>query len=160
MAAKYVLDASALPYLFNQEEEQNRVRTALGEAVISAVNYSEVIAKLVERGGAIAAVGQALEHLHLMIVEFDRAQAVQAGMLRQDTREAGCRSETAPAWRWRSPAASSLSPPTRHGRGSTMPSASWSSWCAERMTATALLANATNWIRDEMGGRKDEHRSF
>ncbi|KMO44967.1 twitching motility protein PilT [Methylobacterium tarhaniae] len=89
MAVRYALDASALLCLFNQEEGQDRVRAALGEAVISAVNYSEVVAKLVERGGAAAAVGRALEHLHLTVVEFDRVQAVEAGALRKATRQAG-----------------------------------------------------------------------
>ncbi len=89
MALRYVLDASALLCLFNQEEGQERVRAALGEAVISAVNYSEVVAKLVERGGAVAAISRALEHLHLTVVEFDRAQAVEGGALRQATRQAG-----------------------------------------------------------------------
>lgn len=89
MAVSYALDASALLCLFNQEVGQDRVRAALGDAVISAVNYSEVVAKLVERGGAVAAVSRALEHLHLTVVEFDRAQAVEGGALRQATRQAG-----------------------------------------------------------------------
>ncbi|WP_298961033.1 type II toxin-antitoxin system VapC family toxin [uncultured Methylobacterium sp.] len=89
MATRYVLDASALLCLFNQEAGQEHVRAALTSAVISAVNYSEVVAKLVERGGASAAVARALDHLHLTVVEFDRAQAVEAGALRRDTREAG-----------------------------------------------------------------------
>jgi ribonuclease VapC len=89
VALRFVLDASALLCLFNQEEGQERVRAALGEAVISAVNYSEVVAKLVERDGAVAAISRALEHLHLTVVEFDRAQAVEGGALRQATRQAG-----------------------------------------------------------------------
>jgi ribonuclease VapC len=89
VAVRYVLDASALLCLFNQEEGQDRVRAALGEAVISAVNYSEVVAKLVERGGVVMAVSRALEHLHLTVVEFDRELAVQTGALRRDTREMG-----------------------------------------------------------------------
>lgn len=89
MAVSYALDASALLCLLNQETGQDRVRAALTESVISAVNYSEVIAKLVERGGAVAAVSRALDHLHLAVVEFDRAQAVEAGALRQATRQAG-----------------------------------------------------------------------
>ncbi len=89
MAVKYALDASALLCLLNQEEGQDRVRAALAEAVISAVNYSEVVAKLVERGGAVAAISRALEHLHLTVVEFDRLQAVEGGALRQATRQAG-----------------------------------------------------------------------
>lgn len=89
MAASYVLDASALLCLLNQENGQDRVRAALSDAVISAVNYSEVIAKLAERGGAVAAVSRALDHLHLAVVDFDRAQAVEAGALRLATRQAG-----------------------------------------------------------------------
>lgn len=57
MAVRYVLDVSALLCLFNQEEGQDRVLAALGESVISGVNYFEVVAKLVERGGAVATVG-------------------------------------------------------------------------------------------------------
>jgi len=89
VAANYALDASALLCLLNQEDGQDRVRAALSESVISAVNYSEVVAKLVERGGAVATVGRALEHLHLTVVEFDRVQAVEGGALRQATRQAG-----------------------------------------------------------------------
>lgn len=89
MAITYVLDASALLCLFNQEAGQERVRAALTEAVISAVNYSEVVAKLVERGGGIATISRAMEHLHISVVDFDRAQAVEAGALRQATRQAG-----------------------------------------------------------------------
>ena len=89
MAARYALDASALLCLINQEEGQERVRAALAESVISAVNYSEVIAKLVERGGGVRAISRALEHLHLAVVDFDRALAVEAGALRQATRAAG-----------------------------------------------------------------------
>ncbi|KQO60291.1 twitching motility protein PilT [Methylobacterium sp. Leaf87] len=89
MAAKYVLDASALLCLFNQEKGQDRVRAALSEAVVSAVNYSEVVSKLVERGGDITVVSRALDNLHLTVIGFDHAQAIQAGAFRKETREAG-----------------------------------------------------------------------
>lgn len=89
MALIYALDASALLCLFNQEPGQDRVRAALGSAVMSAVNYAEVIAKLVDRGGDVALVGRALEQLHIAVVDFDRVQAVQVGSLRQATRQAG-----------------------------------------------------------------------
>ncbi|GAA0256101.1 tRNA(fMet)-specific endonuclease VapC [Methylorubrum aminovorans] len=89
MAVTYALDASALLCLFNQEEGQDRVHAVLTDSVISSVNYSEVIAKLVERGGPVATISRALDHLHLAVIEFDRAQAVEAGALRQATRQAG-----------------------------------------------------------------------
>ena len=87
MASIYALDASALLCLFNQEPGQDRVRAALGSAVMSAVNYGEVIAKLADRGGDVALVGRALEQLHIAVVDFDRVQAVQAGSLRPATRQ-------------------------------------------------------------------------
>lgn len=89
MAARYALDASALLCLFNQETGQERVRAAMAEAVVSAVNYSEVVAKLVERGGAATAIRRAMDQLHLVVIDFDREQAIQAGALREATRGAG-----------------------------------------------------------------------
>ncbi|MFE1597601.1 type II toxin-antitoxin system VapC family toxin [Methylobacterium sp. ID0610] len=70
-------------------DRTDRVRAVLAEAVVSAVNDSEVIAKLVERGGSPTAISRALDHLHLTVIEFDRAQAVETGALRQSTRQAG-----------------------------------------------------------------------
>lgn len=89
MAIRFALDASALLCLLNGESGKERVRAALTEAAISSVNYSEVVAKIVERGGDLALVHAMLDPLHLMVVDFDRAQALSAGELRRDTQRLG-----------------------------------------------------------------------
>lgn len=89
MAESYALDASALLALLNGEAGADRVEAILDTAVISAVNYAEVVAKIVERGGSSDLAAAILDPLHLAIVDFDRAQALGAGQLRLTTRAAG-----------------------------------------------------------------------
>lgn len=89
MAQSYVLDASALLCLLNEEVGADRVEAILGDAIISSVNFSEVVAKIVERGGTAEMATAMLEPLHLEIIDFDRAHAVRAGELRAATRAAG-----------------------------------------------------------------------
>lgn len=89
MAVRYVLDASALLCLINAEPGVDIVRSALADSVIGAVNLSEVVAKIVERGVTALTASAILDPLHLPVVEFDRALAVAAGALRASTRHAG-----------------------------------------------------------------------
>ena len=86
---RYVLDASALLCLLNDEVGAEKVEAVLDAAVISAVNCSEVVAKIVERGGTAGLATAMLDPLHLDIVVSDRLQAVRAGELRAVTRAAG-----------------------------------------------------------------------
>ena len=81
MSESFVLDASALLCLLRGQQGSERVLTALPRASISAVNLSEVYAKLAEVGGSEARIVQAIEGLHLRIVPFDAAQACAVGML-------------------------------------------------------------------------------
>ena len=48
--SKYVLDASALLALLNEEEGNKRVEAILGEAVVSAVNAGETLGNLIDAG--------------------------------------------------------------------------------------------------------------
>ncbi len=89
MSDAFVLDASALLCLLNGETGATRVAEALGRSVISAVNLSEVVAKLADSGGPASEIAAAVESLQLEIVPFDELQAMRAGLLRQKTRRAG-----------------------------------------------------------------------
>ncbi|WP_062212850.1 type II toxin-antitoxin system VapC family toxin [Aureimonas sp. AU12] len=89
MAQRYVLDASALLCLLNEEDGAEHVEASLDGSVISAVNFSEVVAKIVERGGTRDLAAAMLDPLHMQIVNFDQSQALCAGELRQVTRTAG-----------------------------------------------------------------------
>ncbi len=88
--ASYVLDASALLVLIKGEPGGDKVIAALKEgAAISAINFSEVIARLNESSMPEEAIHEALDFLELDIVGFDTQNAYQAGMLRSITKRAG-----------------------------------------------------------------------
>lgn len=84
-----VLDASALLALLHGEPGAEVVAACLPGSVISAVNLSEVIAKLSERGMPAEAIRLALDGLPIDVRPFDINAAYAAGELRPGTRAAG-----------------------------------------------------------------------
>jgi PIN domain nuclease of toxin-antitoxin system len=84
-----VLDSSALLAVLNSEPGAEIVHPVLYDAAISAVNYAEVVTKLVERGAAPALVSKAVASLDIAIVDFDSSLAESTGALRPQTRHAG-----------------------------------------------------------------------
>jgi PIN domain nuclease of toxin-antitoxin system len=58
-------------------------------ALLGAVNYSEVVAKLVDRGTPREQILEIMAQLDVEVVPVDRAQATTAGLLRGGTRSAG-----------------------------------------------------------------------
>jgi PIN domain nuclease of toxin-antitoxin system len=84
-----VLDASAVLAVLNAETGAEAVAAALEDAIISAVNYAEVVSKLVERGVSLAMVNEALTSMPMRVIEFDRALAERTGALRIETRQLG-----------------------------------------------------------------------
>jgi len=85
----YVLDASALLAAMLQERGAQQVEGKLADARIGAVNLSEVVAKLQERGVPDDVIDDSLAELDLIVVPFDAEQAIMAGKLRRGTRAAG-----------------------------------------------------------------------
>lgn len=88
-SSAYVLDASALLAVMLDEPGSRFVEDRLAEACIGAVNLSEVIAKLQDRGVPDEVIEESLGELDLLVIPFDAAQAMLAGKLRRDTRAAG-----------------------------------------------------------------------
>jgi ribonuclease VapC len=84
-----VLDASAALALLRRESGAEYVESRLTGAVISAVNYSEVIKKAVERGGNVADARAQLDFLQLSVVPFDIVLACHAAGLWPAVREYG-----------------------------------------------------------------------
>ena len=84
-----MLDASALMAVLREEPGAAAVEAVLDHAAISAVNLSEVQAKLVERGTAAEIAWSSLIDLDLDVVDFDLSQAKVAGDLRWLTRVQG-----------------------------------------------------------------------
>jgi ribonuclease VapC len=87
--ASAVLDSSAVLAVLNSETGAGVVIAALGDALISSVNYSEVIAKLVERGSSYADALTALHSIALTSVDFDLGLARRTGALRAETMKRG-----------------------------------------------------------------------
>jgi len=85
-----VLDASALLALLNAEPGADRVAAAVSAgAIISAVNFSEVVAKLADGGVPAGEARDILLGLGLEVRTFDETQAYLAGSLRSTTRLRG-----------------------------------------------------------------------
>lgn len=85
----YVLDASALLATLQDEPGAAEIDERLPDACISAVNLSEVVAKLTERGTPVDIALGFLAALDLDVRAFERAQAEHAGSLRLVTRRLG-----------------------------------------------------------------------
>ncbi len=84
-----VLDASALLALLQQEPGAETVETLLEEAVISSVNWSEVVQKSLDRGVGLDNLREDLKALGLSIAPFDVEDAEIAAALRRGTAELG-----------------------------------------------------------------------
>lgn len=87
--SNYVLDASAILALLNNEPGSEIVVNVLTEAVISSVNLSEIVAKLADSGMSEAEVREVIGALGLEITNFDAEMAFHAGMLRPLTKSIG-----------------------------------------------------------------------
>ena len=87
--ASAVLDSSAILAVLNDEPGADVVVSMMDDALVSTVNYAEVVAKLVERGGTTAAAQAALLSVALTTVDFDSALAVRTGGLRGETLRRG-----------------------------------------------------------------------
>jgi ribonuclease VapC len=86
MVRRAVLDTSALLALCFVEEGAQKAIAGGKDGVISAVSYSEAIAKSSDRGVPIETVTQALARLKLTITPFDDAHAIAAASFRAATR--------------------------------------------------------------------------
>lgn len=85
----YALDASALLALLFREKGADIVAERLPNSWISAVNLSEVAAKMIDKGMPHDIVRAALARLDLTVIDFDRDHAMHAGALREATRVRG-----------------------------------------------------------------------
>ncbi len=84
-----MLDASALLALLNREPGYEEIAEIIPHAAISAVNLSEVVAKLADSGMPEGEIREALEGLALEVHGFERELAYETGLLRPATRSRG-----------------------------------------------------------------------
>ena len=91
MTKKVVLDASAVLAYLQDESGIEKVDVVLseGRAIMSAVNYAEVVGKLFEAGLPEASINVVMGNLELQVAALDDKQAWKTGALRISTREFG-----------------------------------------------------------------------
>lgn len=86
---RVVLDASAVLAVLNREPGSAVVEPVFPGATISAVNYSEILKKIVEFGGEISKTQFLLDRQSLTVVPFDKLHAVEAASILPQTSEFG-----------------------------------------------------------------------
>ena len=77
--AEIVLDASAILALLRNEPGSEAVRAVIATGLVSTVNVSEVVAKLVERGASEAI--DIVDSLPFETADFDTGLALAAGLM-------------------------------------------------------------------------------
>lgn len=84
-----VLDASAVLAAYFDEPGADQVQATLPGALLSSVNYTEVIGKCLDRGEALGAVLRKLAAMGFEIIAHDAQLARRAGELRPLTKRLG-----------------------------------------------------------------------
>jgi PIN domain nuclease of toxin-antitoxin system len=84
-----VADASAVLAVLRGEVGAAEAVGAISGASISAVNYAEVISRLVDLGASVEEAVVAVGRLDVEVADFDETLAVRTGVMRQSTRVRG-----------------------------------------------------------------------
>jgi ribonuclease VapC len=84
-----VIDSSAALAELNGEPGGEVVRALTGEAYLSAINYAEVIIKLIESGTPPDEAAVLAEALGYSVMTADQSRAAMAGKLHAQTRRTG-----------------------------------------------------------------------
>ncbi len=84
-----VLDASAVLAFLQKEGGANVVTAAINDSVISTVNWSEVIKKLLTRNVDVRSIAEKMRSLGLKILPFELVESEMAGAIYVITQESG-----------------------------------------------------------------------
>ena len=86
-----VLDSSAMLCLLHREPGMDKVagHIAGGHVAMSAVNYCEVMGKLIDLNKDIGKAAREMQQLDIQLMTFDEQQALSAAELRRTTRNLG-----------------------------------------------------------------------
>ena len=87
--SKLVFDASALLAVLLGEEHAKEAERLLSVSIMSAVNFSEVVGKLVDIDMPENKIKEILESFPIEIYPFDKEQAYISGLLRSITKPKG-----------------------------------------------------------------------
>jgi ribonuclease VapC len=86
---KIIFDSSAILALLKMEEGHKIAAERLDDAIISSVNFSEVLTVIARRGFGQKEVIKSLKNTFLHIIDFDAEQAIIAASLDEITKKHG-----------------------------------------------------------------------
>ena len=89
MTDKIVFDASAILALLKMEQGHEIVAENLERAIVSSVNFSEVVTVLARKGFGQEQIIKSLKETFLHIEDFDTDQAIIAASLDEMTKQHG-----------------------------------------------------------------------
>ena len=84
-----VLDASALIAFLRREPGGAAVASSFAEAVISTVNLTEVVTRMIDEGFSPGRAAEVVAQTTVETIPFDEGLALEAGFLRRATRHLG-----------------------------------------------------------------------
>lgn len=84
-----VFDSSALLAITFDEAGADIAAESLADGIVSAVNAAEVVTRYVDQGASPDQARRWLQDLGLVIRPFDEGLALEAGLLREQTRDKG-----------------------------------------------------------------------
>lgn len=84
-----IMDSSAILADLQDEPGAESVRAALRGSRMSAVNFAEIVTKLIERGHTAETAKFVADRIDCGVIEVDKARAAAAGMLHAKTRGTG-----------------------------------------------------------------------
>ena len=86
----YALDASTiLAFLFKERGAETAANAIEDGALVSSVNLSEVVAKMIDSGASDESIRDRIAFLNLEVRDFSQEDAFTAGLLRRQTRVHG-----------------------------------------------------------------------
>jgi ribonuclease VapC len=85
----YVLDASAVLAWTQDETGGDELPQYVSKAILSSVNYSEILKKLSEFGVPLSEAAESLDSLQCDLIPFTKQQAAVAASLWKDTKHLG-----------------------------------------------------------------------
>lgn len=83
------MDASAILAVLNGERGRDRAMKAMSSGRICAINLAEVVSNMAEEGVRETEIESWAQRLPVIVVDFDRDLAMQAGFLRKTTSHKG-----------------------------------------------------------------------
>jgi PIN domain nuclease of toxin-antitoxin system len=84
-----VLDTSAVLAFIFSEPGAATVAAALPRALVSAINFAEIVTKLVDRGSDLARVQALITELPIEVSPASKSSGLAAGLLQAQTRSRG-----------------------------------------------------------------------